>query len=677
MSPFSRIASLGFLALAANAYAVGLLPTPVLEDVQVSADAVFDSINGYTYSYAITNPARNTGEITNIRIDVTAGQSDNGMAGNTFGLTIPLGSNRFDFSFLLSRLLSLNATVSTPGFLQQATIVPFGQDVPPGWNGGLGMGGFASFSTQGSTSGILPGSSLAGFQLRSFGVPTIRSVHFIPFWMHVVDDHDAVTEADMRAAGQLEQSIVFQTVTLGASGVSYGSFAHWDQLRDDLARAIQLGWVIDKNLANTLTSQLAFAREALDARDFFTARTRLQLLLDTINQSTPTQTTREGFALVSLNAQSLFDNARDNEIEPKITLSPKTATLSVGGQQSLTATLIDLANGSRPLPDAPIRFHIDSGPNAGDLVDTQFTDAQGKASVSYVGRQTGTDRVVASAVFFGGEVTFDDSALVVWSGGPDLAVPLFIPPLLITAGGRAFFVTEETKSIGNIATPPSVTRYFISPDQNLSPNTTRPVGEREIPALQPDQSDSVKQQPLTIPNDLPEGTYFLAACADANNTFVELDENNNCSFISVQGRQSFVVPMENPNRPPDCSQAVPSVATLWPPNHKLVSVAVLGVTDPAGDRVSILITGLTQDEPVNGLGDGDTSPDGFGVGTSQALLRAERSGIANGRVYAVSFSASNSAGGACTGKVVVGVPHDQGQGSVPVDDGQIFDSTTP
>jgi hypothetical protein len=93
--------------------------------------------------------------------------------------------------------------------------------------------------------------------------------------------------------------------------------------------------------------------------------------------------------------------------------------------------------------------------------------------------------------------------------------------------------------------------------------------------------------------------------------------------------------------------------------------------------VSIAITGITQDEPVNGLGDGDTSPDGFGVGTSQALLRAERSGIGNGRVYVVSFSSSGSQGGSCTGSVSVGVPHDQGQGKVPIDDGQIYNSTVP
>ena len=66
-----------------------------------------------------------------------------------------------------------------------------------------------------------------------------------------------------------------------------------------------------------------------------------------------------------------------------------------------------------------------------------------------------------------------------------------------------------------------------------------------------------------------------------------------------------------------------------------------------------------------------------GVGTGQLGLRAERSGLGNGRVYAVSFSASDGNGGTCTGRVGVGVPHDQGEGRVPVDDGQIYDSTAP
>ena len=69
------------------------------------------------------------------------------------------------------------------------------------------------------------------------------------------------------------------------------------------------------------------------------------------------------------------------------------------------------------------------------------------------------------------------------------------------------------------------------------------------------------------------------------------------------------ITVQNINDPPACNLAQASLATLWPPNHKLVSVGMQNVSDPNNDQVSITITGVTQDEPVNGLGDGDTSPD--------------------------------------------------------------------
>lgn len=139
----------------------------------------------------------------------------------------------------------------------------------------------------------------------------------------------------------------------------------------------------------------------------------------------------------------------------------------------------------------------------------------------------------------------------------------------------------------------------------------------------------------------------------------------------------YLDPDPSCNQPPDCSAAVPSLSLLWPPDHSLRSISILGVTDPDGDPVTITITGITQDEPTHGLGSGDVSPDGFGVATSQAEIRAERSGSGNGRVYVISFVADDGRGETCTGSVSVGVPHDQGKGSVPVDDGQLYDSTLP
>ncbi len=131
------------------------------------------------------------------------------------------------------------------------------------------------------------------------------------------------------------------------------------------------------------------------------------------------------------------------------------------------------------------------------------------------------------------------------------------------------------------------------------------------------------------------------------------------------------------NRPPDCSGAVATPRELWPPQHDFVDVQVSGVMDPDGDPVGITIMTIAQDEPLLGLGSGDTCPDGTGVGTSVARLRAERSGTGDGRVYHVSFAAEDGHGGRCTGSVTVCVPHDQELGRACVDQGILVDSTGP
>ncbi len=138
------------------------------------------------------------------------------------------------------------------------------------------------------------------------------------------------------------------------------------------------------------------------------------------------------------------------------------------------------------------------------------------------------------------------------------------------------------------------------------------------------------------------------------------------------------------NEPPDCSEASANPACLWPPNHKMVPVSITGVTDPDGDPVTIVITGITSDEATasdKGAGGAKHAPDADGVGTDTAELRAERSGKSNGRVYVISFTASDGKGGECEGSVQVNVPHDQRparRAPAPCeadDDGQNYDAT--
>jgi len=124
------------------------------------------------------------------------------------------------------------------------------------------------------------------------------------------------------------------------------------------------------------------------------------------------------------------------------------------------------------------------------------------------------------------------------------------------------------------------------------------------------------------------------------------------------------------NSPPDCSKVALDTTSPWPPNHKLHTITASGATDPdIGDHATLVIDGVTQDEPVNGLGDGDTSPDAFLSSPLSNIvqIRAERSGTGDGRVYRVHFTATDTHGATCSGVATVGVPHDQGKGSTPID----------
>lgn len=146
-----------------------------------------------------------------------------------------------------------------------------------------------------------------------------------------------------------------------------------------------------------------------------------------------------------------------------------------------------------------------------------------------------------------------------------------------------------------------------------------------------------------------------------------------------QDNYPLMSPWNIVQQPPDCSAAAASIDSIWPPNHKFVDISVFGVTDPDGDSVTITIDSIFQDEPVDTFGDGKFTPDGIGVGTDTAEVRAERAGTkkvpGNGRVYHINFTADDGKGGSCSGEVLVGVPHDKGKRSVPVDEGALYDST--
>jgi RHS repeat-associated protein len=112
-----------------------------------------------------------------------------------------------------------------------------------------------------------------------------------------------------------------------------------------------------------------------------------------------------------------------------------------------------------------------------------------------------------------------------------------------------------------------------------------------------------------------------------------------------------VVPSEDPAAPTLTVSAVRTL--LWPPNHEMWDVGLV-VTAADGTGSTMALFGRAySDEPPNGTGDGDKEPDAL-LDAPNLLLRAERQGTADGRVYLALVTATGDAGSttACVSVVV-------------------------
>jgi hypothetical protein len=267
------------------------------------------------------------------------------------------------------------------------------------------------------------------------------------------------------------------------------------------------------------------------------------------------------------------------------------------------------------------------------------------------------------------------------------ATPSFAAPLVGTAGAVLTFELVVSDGIGAASDTVAVTVENVNhaPLADAGGDQTR--NEGGIVVLDGSASSDPDLDPLSFAwRQVAGQPVVLANQAGANPNFTAPEvgpggETLVFELVVNDGQvastpDTVAVQVLNVNDPPACGAARPLSPVLWPPNHKLVPVQIAGVTDPNNQNVTIRVTGVTQDEPVNGLGDGDVSPDAVLQG-NDLLLRAERSGTGTGRVYRVNFTADDGDGGTCSGSVNVTVPHSKGQGVTAVDDGQLYDATQP
>jgi hypothetical protein len=104
--------------------------------------------------------------------------------------------------------------------------------------------------------------------------------------------------------------------------------------------------------------------------------------------------------------------------------------------------------------------------------------------------------------------------------------------------------------------------------------------------------------------------------------------------------------------------------SLWPPNHKLVTVsASVDVQDVCDPAPGFVLASVTSNEPDDGRGDGshpgDIQDAAFGTSDVSFRLRAERSGRGAGRVYTVTYTGIDASGNTADTVAAVTVAHDR------------------
>jgi hypothetical protein len=173
-----------------------------------------------------------------------------------------------------------------------------------------------------------------------------------------------------------------------------------------------------------------------------------------------------------------------------------------------------------------------------------------------------------------------------------------------------------------------------------------------------------------------------ASCAPpSGSTFGVGDNDVTCSSTDAAGNSSqcsFNVAVVDTTPPVVTSSGA---GELWPPNHKYVTKTIadcgVEINDQCQGAIDLgsanpTITCVTSDEPENALGDGNTLGDMVIVDATTVMLRSERAGGSDGRVYRIHFNVTDAAGNVGAGACEVTVPHDQGGGDTAVDSGVQF-----
>ncbi len=291
---------------------------------------------------------------------------------------------------------------------------------------------------------------------------------------------------------------------------------------------------------------------------------------------------------------------------------------------------------------------------------------------------------------FAGSVSVINTATNTVTGSP---IPVGIAPGAIAIspdGARAYvannrngFVNDGTVTVINTATNTVAATILVGTDavaNDLEGIAITPDGTRAYVTQSKESTNGGSVAVIdtatntvgasTIP--VGDGPMGIAITSDGTRAGVANDNDKTVSLIDTTTNTVVGSPISVPGFPVDVAIAPGPVCvavsisdldatpkTLWPPSHDMVSVTLAPTT--SGCSASCEIVRVESNEPINGLGDGDTAPDWLVTGNLTVALRAERGGLGTGRIYAVTVRCTDTFGDVATKTVNVTVPVSQRQ----------------
>jgi len=141
--------------------------------------------------------------------------------------------------------------------------------------------------------------------------------------------------------------------------------------------------------------------------------------------------------------------------------------------------------------------------------------------------------------------------------------------------------------------------------------------------------------------------------ACGGSTTVTFTYTSSCAPFTTSCSATFTVPPDA--TPPTITNVTATPASLWPPNHTMRDVTIGYTATDCGAFTTSL--SVTSNEPINGTGDGDTSPDWEVIDNHHVKLRAERAGNGDGRIYTITITATDACGNTSSNTATVIVAH--------------------